>query len=74
MTGTVDHNGQILRIVCFLNSYKKEDKHPTWKIYRAKEQPVYDQVEKNQTELNNLKSEIPAENGDTEIDINQIPF
>lgn len=33
MTGTIEIAGQKVSIVCFLNTNKKESKHPDWRIY-----------------------------------------
>lgn len=44
MTGTIEIGGVKTNIVCFLNTNKKEAKHPDWRILksvpRENEQPV----------------------------------
>ena len=44
MTGSIEINGEKIAVVCFLNSNKKEAKHPDWRIMKAKpresEQPL----------------------------------
>ena len=37
MTGNVEINGEKYAIVVFKNTYKKEDKHPDYRIYAARE-------------------------------------
>ncbi len=36
MTGSIEVNGEKIALVCFLNSNKKEAKHPDWRIMKAK--------------------------------------
>lgn len=61
MTGSIEINGEKTAIVCFLNSNKKEAKHPDWRIMKAKpresEQPL---------------NALPQRND--EIDASGIPF
>jgi len=38
MSGSVEINGEKIRIVVFKNNYKQEDKYPDYRIYRAKSQ------------------------------------
>ena len=35
MTGSVEINGEKISIVCFVNSNKKEAKHPDWHILKS---------------------------------------
>lgn len=35
MTGNIEINGEKIAIVCFLNSSKKETKHPDWNILKS---------------------------------------
>jgi len=35
MTGTIEVNGEKINVVCFLNSNKKEAKHPDWRVMKA---------------------------------------
>lgn len=35
MTGTIKINGATTNIVCFVNSNKKETKHPDWHILKS---------------------------------------
>lgn len=36
MSGYVEINGVQIRLICFTNQYKKEDKHPDWNILLSK--------------------------------------
>lgn len=61
MTGNIEVNGEKISLVCFLNSNKKEAKHPDWNILksvpRENEQPM---------------NALPVR--DDEIDPQDIPF
>lgn len=37
MSGEIELDGKKTRIIVFKNNYKKEDKHPDYRIYLAKE-------------------------------------
>jgi hypothetical protein len=67
MSGSLELDGKVIRIVCFSNGYKKEAKHPDWKIYPARERT---EQRDNQAELNNLNTEVQTE----DVDPNEIPF
>ncbi len=36
MTGHITVNGEQMKIVCFTNGYKKEEKHPDWRVLISK--------------------------------------
>ncbi|MGY3406078.1 hypothetical protein ACVWZV_002191 [Bradyrhizobium sp. GM5.1] len=36
MTGHVTVNGETVKLVCFTNNYKKEEKHPDWCVLISK--------------------------------------
>ena len=36
MSGYLEINGEKINIVCFKNTYKKEDKHPDWEVLKSK--------------------------------------
>lgn len=36
MSGTISIEGKAYEVVIFKNSYKKEPKHPDWKVYPSK--------------------------------------
>jgi hypothetical protein len=61
MTGTIKINGETTNIVCFLNSNKKEAKHPDWKILKS--------VPKSDNQPENA---LPV--ADDELNPNDIPF
>ena len=39
MSGYIEINGEKIKIICFKNTYKKEDKHPDWQVLKSKPKP-----------------------------------
>ena len=39
MSGYIEIDGKKINIVCFKNTYKKEDKHPDWQVLKSKPKP-----------------------------------
>lgn len=60
MTGVIEVDGKQVKLVVFPNSYKKEQKHPDWRIFLS--QPREQQVQ------------TPMSNEQPEIDVSDIPF
>lgn len=76
LSGQITINGEAVKFVAFKNGYKKEDRHPDWKLYLSKPKEVA-QHGSNDAELNNLPN--PAHSSgysypQTDIDPNDIPF
>lgn len=78
LTGQVTIRGEVIKIVVFKNGYKKEDRHPDWRIFLStprEDAPQYGSNDQGLADMRNPahKSsgiEYPAE----EIDPNDIPF
>jgi len=38
LTGEVEIDGKKIKLVCFKNGYKEQEKHPDWRIYLSEQQ------------------------------------
>lgn len=86
MTGKVTVNGQEIPIVCFLNSYKKNDNQPDYRILISKPKTDYPKRENNSISAQNtnrtlniqevtaLREESKIVRPKEEILIDEIPF
>jgi hypothetical protein len=72
MSGSLELDGKVIRIVCFTNGYKKEAKHPDWKIYLSRERGGENSPSTSPKTA--PRSEETAESGAEDVDPNEIPF
>jgi uncharacterized protein (DUF736 family) len=69
MTGVIEINGEKINIVVFKNGYKKEDKHPDYRILRSR----------SKSELSGNSEQLPdkqfkPENKESGYENDEIPF
>ena len=69
MTGTLTINGVAVEIVCFLNKFKKEARHPDWRILRAQPRQEQPKQQNRPPEREDF-----AQSPDDEINPDDIPF
>jgi hypothetical protein len=79
MTGDIEIDGKKTKLVCFLNQYKKEEKHPDWRIMESepRAQAGYGNAPAPvaSATLNNPNPEMaPATLPDEHINPEDIPF
>ncbi len=73
MTGYVEIDGKKTKIVCFVNGYKKEDKHPDWVIRKSIEKTEY-QKGAEQVINNNEPQEPVTKSVTSDVAIKDVPF
>lgn len=67
MTGSITVNGEAIKIVCFPNNFKKEERHPDWRVLIS--QPKGEKEEKQGFERHN-----PIEYSKDDINPEDLPF
>ena len=61
-TGQIEVNGTKVSIVCFKNSYKKEDRHPDYRIFVSvpkENRPSQPEPQKERTYLDENNEDLP---------------
>ncbi len=58
LSGSVEVNGEKIKVVVFKNSYKKNDNQPDYRIYESKPQGQEEQ-DNNQTNTGTEEDDIP---------------
>lgn len=69
-SGSIETNGEKIQIVVFKNDYKKEEKHPDYKIFVSKPKENHP-VGNNQESTYKSNQEVKQEE---ETDLNELPF
>lgn len=72
LSGSVEIDGKKHFIVCFLNSYKKETKHPDYKIYPSEPRPRTDAEDREYDKK--ADAAMAAEEAGSEPNTDDIPF
>lgn len=81
LSGHVELDGKKYEIVCFINKYKKEDKHPKFRVFRSKPREMaYGDAQRPsyQARPTEVLPGVPAgarpKSDSDEVDISEIPF
>lgn len=80
LSGYIEIDGKKHSIVCFLNGYKKEQKHPDYKVYPSEPRmrtDAEDRAYDRQADAGSETQEVPRQESTQEQDdfgLNDIPF